>query len=518
MTVLITTNMLELYDGDTATGWSPAPGTNSVDKLEGSNCLADQVKSTTGSVYLFTLASAIDMTDKFMVLTMKVNGVANTKANGGYRIVLEDSTTAQATWYVGGNDTHPGGWGYFALDPSTSPTSGSVDYTDILKVGVQFDTLTSVVGTADNCFWDIAHYGTGLTVTSAATETGGSGTGGATGWEDIYDYDTGTNPHYYGIVQKVNGVYFIRGNLVFGSTTTLSIDFDDDALVGFQPDEFMTDNVSAITIDGNATGSTNVNIPNSVLFSTLRKYEFDISDTDIDTTELPSTTVQLTAVSDISAGDYIGTAFDTCEQLTVGSGTFTGCVIRNSPSTIGAILLANPHNISDQAFISAGTGYGILITASGNYTFDNFTFDDYATVNGSTGNECVYNNSGGLVTITITNGGDTPTYRNGTSATTVVNNAVNISIHVEDASGSDIQGVQVAVYKTSDDTELLNTDTDSNGDAGTTFNYVSNTDIYLRIRKSSTGATRYLPFNTTGTIYSTGFTLGIILYEDTIVT
>ncbi len=517
MTVLITPNMTELYDGDTITGWLPAVSTNSVDKLEGSDCIADQVKNTTGAVFLFTLPGSIDMTDNFVVMTMKVNGVADTIALGGYRIVLEDSGTSQAVWYVGGNDTHPGGWGYFAVDPSTSPTSGSVDYTDITKVGVQFKTLTSVVGTADNCFWDIAHYGTGLTVTSAASETTGSGAGGATGWEDIFDYDTGTNPHYYGIVQKLNDVYFLRGKVVFGSTSTLSIDFEDTALVGYLPDTFMTDAVTGIDVVGNATGSTNVIARNSVIFSTLRKFELDISDTDITTAAFPSSTVQRTAVSTISEGQYIGSAFDTCEQLTVGSGIFTGSVIRNSPSTIGAILLTNLHNMSEQAFISAGTGHAILITASGNYTFDAFSFDDYATVNGSTGNECLYNNSGGLVTVAIVNGGDTPTYRNGASASTVVNNAVNLTLHVIDAAGSNIENAQAAIYKTSDDSELMNEDTLSTGIATETFNFVSDTPVYWRVRKSSTGDTRYFPRTGTGTITSVGFSATITLAEDTII-
>lgn len=516
MTVLITPNMTELYDCDTVTGWSDGV-TNSVDKLEGTDCLADQVKNTTGPIVLYTLAASIDMTDMFFVLTMKVNGVADTIALGGYRIIVEDSTTAQGVWYVGGNDTLSGGWGYFALDPSTSPTSGSVDYTDVTKIGVQFKTLTSVVGTAMNCFWDIAHYGTGLTVTSAASETGGSGTGGATGWEDIYDYDTGTNPHFYGIVQKLGGVYFIRGRIVLGSTAALSIDFEDTALVGFQPDTFMTNALSGVSVVGNATGTTNVIAQNSVIFSTLRKFELDISDTDVTTANLPSTTIQLTSASDISEGTYIGSAFDTCEQLTVGSGIFTGSVIRNSPSTIGAILLTNIHNISDQSFISAGTGHAILITASGSYTFDNFLFDDYALSNGSTGNECIYNNSGGLVTIAIVNGGDTPTYMNGVSASTVVNNAVNLTIHVTDEAGSNIENAQVAIYKTSDDTELMNEDTLSTGIATETFNFVTDTPIYWRVRKSSVGDTRYFPRYGTGAVTSVGFSATITLTEDNII-
>lgn len=60
-----------------------------------------------------------------------------------------------------------------------------------------------------------------------------------------------------------------------------------------------------------------------------------------------------------------------------------------------------------------------------------------------------------------------------------------------------------------------------NGTAGngiasvSTFNYLSDTDIYIRIRKSSPAATKYIPASTTGTIKSTGFSATITLTADT---
>ena len=517
MAVLITSNMTEIHDCDATTGWSSG-GTNSVDNLEGSGCLADQVKSTTSAVILYTMASAVNLTSKFVVMTMKVNGVVDTQALGGYRVYMEDSSARRGTWYVGGKDTHPGGWNYFAVDPSTTGFSkdSGFDITDILKVGVGCKTLTSVIGTADNFFWDICHYGTGLTITSAASESGGSGTGGATGWEDIYDYDTGTvNPHYYGIVSKINGVYFVRGKLIFGDNSTLSIDFEDSALIGFLPGAYMTDTVTGLTALGNATGSSNIIMSDSVIFSNTRKPTYAVSDTDIDTFTLPSTTIQIAAVSNFSAGEFIGTAFDSCEQLTFGSAVFTDGVIRNSVSTSAALLYpTGTDNLERINFKSAGTGHAILIDTTGTYTFDGHTFDGYASTDGSTGNECVYNNSGGAVTINIINGGDTPTYRNGTSASTTVVNSVNLTVTVKDKDNVAIENAQVAIYKTSDDTQLMNEDTLATGIATEAFAFTTDTDIYYRVRKSSTGTTRYIPVQGVGEITSAGFAVTVIMYED----
>jgi len=60
------------------------------------------------------------------------------------------------------------------------------------------------------------------------------------------------------------------------------------------------------------------------------------------------------------------------------------------------------------------------------------------------------------------------------------------------------------------------TGTATNGTSSTTFNYISNTDIYLRVRKSSSGDTKYFVNDSTGTITSTGFTTTVTLIVDTI--
>lgn len=72
------------------------------------------------------------------------------------------------------------------------------------------------------------------------------------------------------------------------------------------------------------------------------------------------------------------------------------------------------------------------------------------------------------------------------------------------------------VYKDSDDTELINEVTNASGIATESFNFVSDTDIYVRVRKSSTGTTRYFPVATTGKITSAGFSLTVVLKEDSI--
>lgn len=127
----------------------------------------------------------------------------------------------------------------------------------------------------------------------------------------------------------------------------------------------------------------------------------------------------------------------------------------------------------------------------------------------------VYNNSGGAVTINVS-GGDTPTVRNGSGASTNVVSSVTLSVKVIDKNNQPIQNAQTAIYRVSDDSQLMNEDTDVNGNATESYGGTTPADIYVRVRKSSTGDTRYVPASTTGTIQGgIGSSLTTILTEDT---
>lgn len=64
--------------------------------------------------------------------------------------------------------------------------------------------------------------------------------------------------------------------------------------------------------------------------------------------------------------------------------------------------------------------------------------------------------------------------------------------------------------------ELLSTSTDASGNATFSYNYQTDTAIDVRVRKSSTGTTRYLPLDASGTILSTGFSATYTLTRDSV--
>lgn len=96
-------------------------------------------------------------------------------------------------------------------------------------------------------------------------------------------------------------------------------------------------------------------------------------------------------------------------------------------------------------------------------------------------------------------------------------NTVTATITVLDYLGNAIQNARVAVYKTSDGTELMNTVTNSSGIATGSIVYDADTQIDIRVRKSSTGTTRYINNDSIGVLTSLGFSTIITLIIDSIV-
>lgn len=133
--------------------------------------------------------------------------------------------------------------------------------------------------------------------------------------------------------------------------------------------------------------------------------------------------------------------FRTCNGIFLTGGGMDGCTIRDS-ATSPAVTADDPSDIVDCRFISAGTGHAIELTTPGSYDFDGNTFSGYGA-DGTT-DAAIYNNSGGLVTLTINGGGDVPTVRNGAGAsTTILTSQVSFTVTVADEAGDPVENARV---------------------------------------------------------------------------
>jgi hypothetical protein len=184
--------------------------------------------------------------------------------------------------------------------------------------------------------------------------------------------------------------------------------------------------------------------------------------------------------------------------------------------TADGVAFMTTDDISDIKFCTFefSDGHAIEIVSGGpsTQTSKGNKFSGYGST--GTNDAAVYNNTAGALTINVTDLGDGPTYRNGTSASTTVNSAVTVTITVVDQANSPVELAQVGVYRTSDDFEVMNQDTNASGVASTSYNFSTDTPVYIRVRKSSTGSTRYLNASTTGTITSSGLSVTITIRQD----
>ncbi len=94
--------------------------------------------------------------------------------------------------------------------------------------------------------------------------------------------------------------------------------------------------------------------------------------------------------------------------------------------------------------------------------------------------------------------------------------SVTVTITVLDVAGLPIETAQVAIFLDSDDSEIINADTNASGIVSTGFGGSTPALVSVRVRKNSPGDTRYFPVNAPATITEDGLALTITLNEDTI--
>jgi hypothetical protein len=203
-----------------------------------------------------------------------------------------------------------------------------------------------------------------------------------------------------------------------------------------------------------------------------------------------SATVTMTSTTGIAAGDRIYHANIPAgtRVLTVDSATQV-TMSANSTATAGSLTFI-VSALNGETSISATLGFKLKIRAK--------------CTTGSTSN-------------TITGIYCTGTTDAVSQTTQYPLDYATITITVQDNLSAPIQNARVAIYKTSDNTEIMNVLTNASGIATKSVEYLSNTTVYIRVRKSSTG-TRYLNNDSAGTITSSGLTSTITMITDSVAT
>jgi hypothetical protein len=298
-----------------------------------------------------------------------------------------------------------GGWVRVWINLARTPEA--IGGTGLILSSVRYygvtASLVSVGGNADNLIMDaIDHTTTGLTVTGASSV-----------FQDFLTADEDNATNKYGVVISLSGIIYCKARLTIGSGTATT--FTDSAFtVIFPQQNLVAATFMGLTIDL-SNASTAVTLSSGTLGSPgLVKGDLIVSGTSGTLVLDGMSCAGLRAVTFTSACTVTATAFNACNTTTQA-----GADISTSTFTDTLLLADDPDLVATSTFTStgAGGGHGMEVSVTGEYTLTDLTWTSFGA-SGST-DAAIYNNSAGELTLNLV-GGTTPTYRNGTSASTIL--------------------------------------------------------------------------------------------------
>ena len=493
---------------------------------------ADTVMNTTGHAscsvdYGSNIAGWVSGWAFFPWLVWTAPGAIQTQASGGLVFIVGSSLSAYDGWFVGGKDfgSYPyGGWQCFAVDPEIgySEQVGGGPGTSYRYVGCGVDVATQV-SKGSPLGVDAIRYGRG-----ELRVAGGSVGDGYATFAGMAAANDGSTARW-GLFQAIPGGYQWKGLMYFGYGALTEFT-DSNVNIVIDNTEFVTSSFNRIEINNTSSkiNWTNINI---TALGTVSRGQFEMIDNATEFNDTGGVFTDMDTFIYLSNAVITGKTFRRCGEVTQGGATFSGCVfdspgenvIDSSGEEFSALVCSDLDEVSDCEFNSYGFGHAIELTSAhadssgaSPYTLDGCTFTGYASSDGSTGDEAIYNNSGGHVIINVVNG-SVPSVRNGSGASTSITSSVPVVITVIDQDNQEVPDARVAVYKLSDNSELINDDADSDGILSTSVPYTAPIDVYIRVRQSLVSDDpRYIPFSTTGQIDGNGLTLTVTLTEDTV--
>ena len=530
MTVTVTDNFTDVDDADQTTGWTSTLGglaTATLSPREAATYLQDQASQESFAIY-HTISST-DLSAHTIFSWMRNSG-PNTKANGGMRILLGDGTDRIA-YYVGGSDDFGHfvlGWSMFKMDTTILPgnfevltgVEANLTTTAIVDVGMGGQFPGKAAGNADNVFVDILRY---IANGSAALSISGGTTGARGTWAEIVVEDFSTSADAaFGILRTLvagSKAYELNYGIEFGAATGDTFFDDSDFQLIIAGTDMAAGNMDVDLVAG--TGTNLFALTNFVIIGIGAISNWDLSAL-FETMSLnDGQFVDIGAISFPVTGGTLRecqtTLFVNCGQVDPSTMTFKFNSFIGSLDADGALLWpSSVTNLSDLDFVSDGSGHAIEALNTGTFDYTNITDSGYTGTRGSnlvsssgSIDAMFFNNSGGLITLTVV-GGQSPSVRNGVDATTVVIDSVILKTTFTNQVGNLLEGIRVR-YEESDGTLISDGETNASGvfsfsiDSG--LLPLTNAAIRARLKP-------FEDFDQTLTIPTTGFDIPISLPPD----
>ena len=378
---------------------------------------------------------------------------------GGMHILIGANTSNFGWWDVGGSDKTPNPYGGFqchAVNTSVAFDRQTGTYASDQVVGAGVAQI-AYPSKGEPHAVDAMRFGRCSAIFEEGTESTPCTFSGFAAQNDLQN-------NRWGLIQETAGGYLWQGHMLIGTDTTSSYFVDSNTTIFIKWTPKVTYNFNTIEIKNEDTYLSWSGItfqvldittasPGRLIMTGPADVVFDqCSFTDMGEFTFDSTT-------DVNTVTLTDTTWRRCGEVTQGGATISGCAFINSDST-SSLIANNIGIVSNTSFESDGENHAIELTsdhAGGTYSLTNVTFTGYATENGNSGNEAIFNNSGGAVTINVT-GGTYPYVRNGPGSSTSIVQSVNWYFEIQDAAGSIVSTAEFRIYD-SNDVELYGVET-----------------------------------------------------------
>ncbi len=468
---------------DTITGFNAGNIDADDDFVEGTAAIGEKVSNTTQEFYTTSLGatapydfSATGAEFGYHII-MWFNGKSPVDSTAGFRFIAGNGTD-RGNWYVPPIGFYKGGFISKVVDPArdfgviqagTWTTTGNPgQLTNITQMGGAIQTITKISGNFNNVNIDQITIGLGLRV------SGGTG-GSPNTFEEARVEDEDTNQ--WGWWTSSNGAILSKGKLFIGGGTVSSV-FDDIAPTVVFGEEYVSDDFYEISIEGTNTtcNFTLSNISSANPDRNRWDFNVDANATFGDTNSVWSGSKNITLSS--NAG-LTGTTIIDGQQLYQSGGTLDNVtVLANATGFTSYIRTNNPEDISNSVFeFNEGHAIELLPGTPTGFTFSNNSFTGYG--DSGTTSAAIYNNSSSDITINITDGGDSPTIRNGAGATTTIINAFTLTLT------NIIDDSEVRIFEAGTTTEVGGIESTSGGTFVYAYDYQAGTFVDIVIFKET---------------------------------
>ena len=553
MALTVIPNLTIVSTAESAGNWTEVTGLDPAIFVQGLNSLSWNVSknATETAIYDYYTdngSTTLDMsaTDTHIYIWLRCSVAALSEPSNtvdvdgpGFQIIIESDTAAGGatsgtnTYFIAGSDTWAGAWKCFVQDLGATPdvTTGTIDKSAINKFHIKVNLSNSGnIRNADNTWIDAIRFGTGLTAYGTP----------AFDFEDIKDIDE-TVANRYGIIQEVDGVFYVQGRLTIGdaagaNATTFA---SQDEIVVFTDRNNVTNYSSKVSSSlyqlnfvGNTSayenidfgvkvgsGDTAVGRNGSLILAQNPNVNvlMNCRGSDVNSINLYGSTFRGISggiyMDSTSTHEFIGNTVDQCGPFYPSNSVVRGCTFSGttaSDSTGSAFIWETGTNIKYCNFIAnthpTGDPHAIYHDATGSYSYINLSFcgNDYDIQNDSTG----------PVTIQATDS-DPSSYENTNGGTTSIQNAVTLIVRGVKSGDEPTNYARVRIEKT-DGTEIFNNYATTTDDLNAGFykiehsyNYTGAETVIVKSRYKG-----YYPFVTTASITANGFDVTAVWIAD----